>query len=301
MFPVLANVGPFTVSSLGVMFSLAFFCGSFRIWKKMKEEHFEDNDIFDGIFLSFFGGLIFSRLFFVLVNFPMFRFDFSKWISLTYSNGFSWMGFLIGTMIMLSIVAKKKKWDYWLVLDLSTYGVIISQILVSLGRFLDGSYYGEETNMFWGIRMPGLTGKRHPVVFYELLILIILIILVNWLEKRYRLFKWYQNKRGKANPGFLWLFYLGIFMIYQFIIDVLMDRTTVFGPFSSYQIFLMFGIIILGFIFWLRAGNELNLIDEERKEMKIIRPASNVPVKQLERREVGQKRFSRAKVGQDIK
>jgi len=303
MFPVILNIGSFTISSLGLMFSIAFFIGSFKIWQKMKEEHHEDNETFDLIFLSFFGGLILARLIYIFLNFNLFSFDLGKWINLAYSNNFSWLGFLLGLMWVVKVFSKKKKWDFWEILDFSVYGVVVGQIFVYVGKFLDCSFYGSVTNLPWGISIPGVEGMRHPISFYKTIILIFTLFVIKWLDKRYRLFVWYQNKRGKANPGFLWLSYLLIFAVFEFIFDVLMDSVRILGPFSSYQILLILFIFFVGFSFWLRAGNEFNLIDDDKSKdnLKVIRPASKNPVRTVEKREAKKKRFSRTKAGRDYK
>ena len=133
MFPVIAAIGPVTISSLGLFIALAFVLGGFGVWKKMKEEHYEDEDIFDLVFLSFFAGIIGARFFYGLFNFNQFGFNIKKWLNLAYSNQFSWLGVVLGLMYMINLVSKKKKWSYWEILDYSVLGVIGAQILVDLG------------------------------------------------------------------------------------------------------------------------------------------------------------------------
>jgi len=234
MFPVILSIGPVTVSSLGLFFALAFIFGGFSVWRKAKEEHYEDDDIFDAIFLAFFGGIVGARLLYVLLHFSDFGFSLAKWINLEYSNGFTWLGFLFGVMYVLRLVAKKKKWSFYEFADISVYGIITAHLLIRIGQFLDGSYVGSQTSLPIGLVFPGLEGRRHPLPLYEIAILLFIYFLIKWLDKHYRLFTWYQNSRGEANPGFLWLTYLAFFSLFQFLFDYMAVREPVFWMFSSY-------------------------------------------------------------------
>ncbi|MGI5827490.1 MAG: prolipoprotein diacylglyceryl transferase [Patescibacteria group bacterium] len=302
MFPVILAIGPITISSLGLFLTLAFFFGGFSVWRRAKEEHYEDDDIFDVIFLSFFGGIVGARLLHIFLNFPDFRFYLSRWFSLAYSNQFSWLGFLIGMMYVLFLLAKKRKWKFYEFADISVLGLISAQILLLIGQFLDGSYVGKQTGLPWGLEFPGLEGKRHPLPLYEIGILLVIYFLIKWLDKRYRLFSWYQNNRGEANPGFLWLTYLAIFSVSQFLIDYVSIRTTVFWIFSSYQIFLFFFILYIWLSFWVQAGNKISLPFQKKTSTaksetspEPIRP----PIAELKPR-ARERRFSRARAGKDV-
>ncbi len=298
---MIAAIGPFTISSLGLFLALAFFFGSFSIWQRAKEEHYEDNDIFDTIFLAFFGGIIGARLAYILLNFNDFGFDFGKWINLSYSNHLSWFGFLIGLMYLLRLVAKQKKWEFFHFADGAVFGVIVAQILLRVGQFLDGSYVGAMTSLPWGLVFPGIEGARHPLPLYEIMVMIGTYFLLRWFDKHYRLFSWYQDNRGEAQPGFLWLTYLTVFLISQFIFDFMSVRYPVFWVFTLYQVVLIVAFKLTLFTFWLRAGNKINLpsvsnplSSSEQEELVPIREPLVSPQPRNRPR-----RFSRARTGRD--
>ncbi len=257
MFPVILSIGSFTISSLGLFLFLAFFWGSFEIFRKMREEHFEDEEIFDLIFLGLFGGIIGARLLYILAHISDFGLNVIKWINLSINNQFLWLGFIIGMMYILRLVAKRRKYDFFGVLDLMVNGIITAQILVRIGQFLDGSYYGIITNLPWALKFPGIEGKRHPVQLYEIIILVIIQLLIKWLDKRYRLFKWYQDQRGEAKTGFLWLTYMFIFTLSQFYLDFLFERQTILPFLSIYQLIILGYLIFIMILFYLRAGKKI--------------------------------------------
>ncbi|NMB56707.1 prolipoprotein diacylglyceryl transferase [Candidatus Beckwithbacteria bacterium] len=300
MFPVLLALGPITISSLGFCIVLAFIFGSFLFWRKAKEEHLEDQDIFDLIFLCFFGGLVGSRLTYILLNFTDFGFNLGKWINLGFNNHFSWLGFLFGMMIMAKLITDKKKLDWFFVLDLATFSFIISQIIFRLGQFLDGSYLGLATDLPFGIYVPGLEVKTHPVAIYEIILLIMTYFLIKWFDNQYRLFTWYQDARGKANPGFLFLTYLLMFALIDFSLDFFMPQTWRLFIFSQNQMVLFFFMILVILGFYSRTGKDivpkfLTGIFSKKEELEPIRPAVSSPDQVLTENHRRIRRFERNK------
>jgi phosphatidylglycerol---prolipoprotein diacylglyceryl transferase len=275
---------------------------SFSIWKRAKDEHYEDNHIFDVIFLGIFGGIVGARLFYILFNFPDFGFRIGRWFNLAYSNQFSWLGFLLGFIYVVKIFAKKKKWDFFKFADLSVFGIIIAQVFIRFGQFLDGSYVGTQTNLPIGLNFPGIVGARHALSLYEIPIFVIAYFLIRWFDRHYRLFSWYQGDRGEARSGFLWQTYLTIYTSLQFFLDFLYERKTIFWIFSLRQILLFIVLFIIIIVFWMRAGNEFDLDKIKEKffkevdESQPIRP-THKPLESRER----PKRFLRAKAGKDAK
>lgn len=298
------SLGPITISSIGFFLFLSFLLGSFLFWRKAKEEHFDDADIFDLIFLTLIVGIIGARLFYILINLDKFGFNIGRWFNLNFDNGFSWLGFLIGYMYVLKGVCKHKKWNFFEIADLSVFGIVLGQIFYRFGQFLDGSYLGKTTNLPIGFIFPGQNIARHAVTLYEILFLIILYLILKKFEKSYRFFSWYQTDRGEARAGFLWLSYLLTLVGFNIGLDFLFEtRTLIFWVISLNQIILILILIAIIFTFWLRAGNEFNLskffnkfIPEEKENNKIIRPVSEKL--QLHERP---KRFLRTKAGTDAK
>ena len=210
MFPTLLQIGPLAVASLGVFLFLAFLTGSFFIWQKGREENFDADLLLDSLFLTAICAFIGARIVFWIFNFQGNigqLFNFSKY------PGFSFFGGLIGCLVLLAYFCKRQKWDFYKLLDVYVFGIIPAQILLRIGNFLDGSYYGRETAMLWGIKFPGLEKPVHPFSLYEILFLIGLFFLITKLERQYRLFEWYKDKRGQARPGFLFLTYLINFIL----------------------------------------------------------------------------------------
>jgi len=77
MIPTILQIGPIVISLLGVMTAMGFFFGSFFIWQRTREEHFDENSIMDGILLVSLVGLISARIWYVVFNWGQFERMFS--------------------------------------------------------------------------------------------------------------------------------------------------------------------------------------------------------------------------------
>ena len=89
MLPVLLDLKFIKIYVFGVFLVLAFFWGSFILWKNIRLTSQKEDEIFDALFFSLSGGLFFSRLFYVILNFDKFGFDFLKFILINGYPGLS--------------------------------------------------------------------------------------------------------------------------------------------------------------------------------------------------------------------
>lgn len=216
MFPTIFSFGPIAVSSLGLLTFLAFLTGLFLIWRRGKEEGLDEEKLLDVAFVGLIVGLILGRAFFILEHWPELGTDIGRWFDLKNFAGFSFFGGVAGAWLVLFLAAKDHKWNFWAVSDLAVFGVIWAQILVRLGQFLDGSFLGKPTNLPLGLSFPGVEESRFPVQPVAVAFLVLVYFWLKRLEKQYRLFVWYQDKRGEARPGFLVLTFMFVYGWFRF-------------------------------------------------------------------------------------
>ncbi len=208
MLPILFSIGPIKIYSYGFFISLAFLVGSFVVWKRAKEEAYDEEKIFDALVLTVLFALLGARGYFILLNFQNFGFNFLKWIWLTRYAGLCFHGGLLGGILGLFLFTRREKWDFWQTADIAVFGLVLGQAIGRIGCFLNGCCYGKPTNLFLGMKFAGLTERRHPTQLYEAILALLIFYLLLKLERRYRLFAWYKGKKDKAEPGFLALAYL---------------------------------------------------------------------------------------------
>lgn len=306
MFPTLLQIGPIAISSQGLFLALAFLVGSFLVWRKGREENFDLEPLMDAVFLASAAAFLGARILFVVFQ-PhkslALAFNFSKY------PGFSYFGALFAGVFLLRFFAHRRKWDFYKLSDVLVFGLLPAHILIRIGNFLDGSFYGRATSLPWGIRFPGLESKVHPLALYEIFFLIGLFFLIRKLERQYRLFEWYRNKRGEALPGFLFLSYLLFYSFFRFLIEFLKDSSLYWYGLGWEQWISMWLLVASLILFYKRSGKKVeDILFPIRKKLqkflanrrggKLEVLASAVP-KKRERRE--KRRFSHFKTGMEAK
>jgi phosphatidylglycerol---prolipoprotein diacylglyceryl transferase len=124
MLPVLLALGPITVSSFGFFLALAFLWGTFLVWRLARAWDLDGEKTLDLVLLTFFGGVVGARLFFISLNFDFFSEDFFRIILITKYPGLSFWGGLLGGWLTLAFMAKRLKQDLWQVADLASVGLL---------------------------------------------------------------------------------------------------------------------------------------------------------------------------------
>ncbi len=200
MLPVLFSIGKWPVSSFGVFLTLGFLVGVFLVWRLSRAWDLDEEKILDLTLLTFLGGLIGSRIYFVLEHLPIFLQDIFRIVLINKYPGFSFWGSFLGGWLSLVYFARAKKQDFWLLGDIAAVGFLGSLVLSDLGCFLGGCQVGIRSN-FLAVSMVGILGKRFPTQVLEAA-LFSFVLLKLWSEaSRFHL-------RGKILS--LALIYIGV-------------------------------------------------------------------------------------------
>lgn len=198
MLPVLLDLKFIKIYTFGVFLVLAFFWGSFMLWRLIRLTSFKEEEIFDGLFWSLAGGVFFGRLVYVILNFKDFGFSLFKFILINGYPGLSLYGSLLGGFltIFLYFVAKKIKVNE--AVDHFIPPVFLALGFGKLGSFFSGTEIGSKTKFWLAVKYVGFDGQRHITPFYEA----ILFFLAAYLA--YRLV--FEIRREKLIKGFNFLF-----------------------------------------------------------------------------------------------
>lgn len=175
MLPVLFSIGKFPISSFGFFLALAFLFGLFLAYRLARAWELDEEKILDLSLLTFFGGLIGARLYFILGYQEIFLTDFIKIFSLVRYPGLSFWGAFLGGFLTLYFFLKRSTLPIMTVLDIASVGVLGGLIIGSIGCFLGGCGLGIESN-FLGVKMVGTVGLRFPVQLLDALLLSLLLL-----------------------------------------------------------------------------------------------------------------------------
>ncbi|TSC86865.1 MAG: Uncharacterized protein G01um10147_740 [Microgenomates group bacterium Gr01-1014_7] len=170
MFPVLFSLGNLSVSSFGVFLALGFLLGIFLIWRLARAWDLDEEKVLDLTLLTLIGGLIGARIYFVLENFQFFSQHLFGILVIYKYPGFSFWGGIIGGVLTLYFLVRKKKDNFLQALDIASVGVVGALVLSDLGCFLGGCGVGAPNNLFFSVNMVGVLGKRFPVQVLEALL-----------------------------------------------------------------------------------------------------------------------------------
>ena len=244
MFPVLFAAGPFQLRTLSFFLILSFLLTAFLFWKKAKEEHYSEVQVFDGFLLSTLVGLLAGRAGYVISQLPVLGFSVFKWLDIfSYPGVNGPIGVIVAT-IYLYRYAQHHKWDAFEILDFWVLSISGGLGLGYVGLFFDGTSFGNATKQAWGMIFPGLLEPHQPVQLYFAVFFFILSWYLSRVEYKYRTFEWYRAGKKTAQTGFL----LSLFLILSSLFFLIM---TWFKPplFSVYSINIDRIASILGIVY----------------------------------------------------
>lgn len=176
MLPVLFSFGPIVVSSFGFFLAAGFLLATFLVWRLSRAWELDREKVLDLIILTFFGGFIGSRIFFVLIHPDQIPLSLSGVLLVNRYPGLSFWGGVLGGWLTLYFLVRRMKMDFWQVADIAAVGFLGGLILGDLGCFLGGCDVGSPTNLFFGVNMAGLIGKRFPIQAIEAVLALFLLV-----------------------------------------------------------------------------------------------------------------------------
>lgn len=173
MLPVLLDLGFIKIYTFGVFLVLAFLWSTFLLWKNVRLTSYKEDEVFDGVFLSLFGGLFVGRLVYVVLHFDKFGFDFFKFILINGYPGLSIYGILAGAIITFLLFAHYKKIKVSEIIDYAIPPLFIALGIGKLGSFFAGTEIGAKTTSFLALRYVNFDGARHLTPLYEAILFFI--------------------------------------------------------------------------------------------------------------------------------
>lgn len=203
MFPVLFQFGPITIYTLSIFIMIAFFLGSYVFWRKGREEHYPEDELFDVFLQATFWAIIWSRIGYIIFHFEQFGWQPFQWLNIFQAPGFAPLFGLLAGAWSLYRAAQKAKWDEYEVLDFGVLAVVGMMAVIWLGNFLAGAELGAPTQLPWGVQFPNLFDQRHPLQLYAFVSYAALFGYLFWAEAKYRTFSWYRARKDSAQSGFL--------------------------------------------------------------------------------------------------
>ena len=200
MLPVLLDIGPITIYSFGFFLALSYLVGTFVFWKLGKKQGYNEEKLLDLSIISLIAALAGGHLYFVALNFGLFRDDLVS-ILYVWQGGFAYHGSLAVVFLVASYFVIKWKWSYFQIADIASLAATASLIIGKVGTFFAGFDFGRVSSLPWSVQFPSLVGQRHPVQLYEALAYTAVFVLLYYLY--FRNLASSEMKSGKIFFSFL--------------------------------------------------------------------------------------------------
>lgn len=187
------------MSSFGVFLALGFLLGIFLIWRLARAWDLDEEKILDLTLLTFLGGLVGARLYFAVSHLQYFIVSPLNLILINKVPGFSFWGGLLGGWLVLTILSRRFKMDFWLLADIAAVGFLGGLILSDVGCFFGSCNVGIPSKAFFAVPMVGVIGKRWPLQIIESFLLALSLMKI-WSQATH------FHQRGKiVSLGFIYL------------------------------------------------------------------------------------------------
>lgn len=262
--PILFKLGPLTIGSYGVLLACAFMASFYMFNSQFAKNGYDVEIAWDIDFLAIFGGMVGSRLLFIIENFSEFI---SNPIPFIFSTtGFSVLGGYILAFVLCAIRMRMAKIKFLTAADMVSPGLAIGYAVGRLGCLVSGDgCYGIPTHSSLGMSFSNgivstLSAKNpnlvqyfkhifpgeaipkdifvHPTPMYESISQFILFFLLLFP-------KW------KIGPGNRFAFFLCWFGTSRFLVEFIRLNPKYMWGLTDHQfiaaLFVLIGLCILGY------------------------------------------------------
>jgi phosphatidylglycerol---prolipoprotein diacylglyceryl transferase len=209
------HLGPVTVQTFGICFALAFVAAGLVFGKRLKEIGKPVDWAYEAVIYALVGGLIGSRLYYVVENYDQVKHDFFG--HLFSGSGLVWYGGAIGGAIGVIIWAYRRGMLNLVLLDISSVPLAVGYAVGRIGCQVSGDGdYGRSWDGPWAMAYPHGTVPTHhavqPTPIYETLAMGLVAYALWRLRDRFR-------------PGILFALYLILSGVERLLVEFLRRNT----------------------------------------------------------------------------
>lgn len=191
MFPILFQIGPFTIYSFGVLMALGFYVAAEISAAEFARRGGDREAMWNFLVWVFLAGLVGSKLLSVASDPAAFFTD--PVHQVLSGSGFVWYGGLIGGVLAALLLSRSYKIRFLLVAECTAMGLAIGQAIGRIGCHVSGDGdWGIESTLPWAVAYenaiigwdypPGVT--VHPTPLYEAAAYTLVFVVLFRLRKR---------------------------------------------------------------------------------------------------------------------
>src|SRR5690606_3724299 len=147
---------------------------------------FSEDDLIDVLLWAIPISIIGARIYYVAFMWDSYRGNIKEMFNIR-GGGLAIHGALIAAVIVAIVFCKKRKVNFWQLLDICAPSIILGQAIGRWGNFINQEAYGTPTELPWGIMINGQ--KVHPTFLYESI----------WDFAIFIYLMWYRKNKSKVN------------------------------------------------------------------------------------------------------
>ena len=173
MYPVLIKIGPLTIHTYGFLIAIGFVIALLLAVRQAKKTGFPHESIVDIGFYVLIAGIIGSRIFFVMTNWPYYK-NHPVDIVKIWEGGLVFYGGMLFALPAAIWYAKRKGLHLWSTADIWAPSIAIGHAIGRLGCFCAGCCYGTPAkDIPWAVTFTDpeslaiLGVPLHPSKLYE--------------------------------------------------------------------------------------------------------------------------------------
>ena len=233
------HLGPLTLQTFGICFALGFLAAGALIARRLGELGKPVDWAYEMAFAALVGGLVGSRLDYVLQNWDRASDDLLG--SFFSGSGLVWLGGVVGGALGVILWARWRGFLEPRMFDLAAPALALGYAIGRVGCQLSGDGdYGTATDMWWGMAYPEGTVSTlqevHPTPVFETLAMGLVALLLWQLRDRFR-------------PGGLFALYLVLAGVERLLIELIRRNDDVLLGLTQAQLFSV--AMVLGGLYWL--------------------------------------------------
>lgn len=205
MHPVLFTIGDFSFRFYGLMIAIGTLLGYWFVTTKKKDIALTDDDLLDLLLWLIIMCIIGAKIVFILTHNPLYYIQNPK--DILSGSGLSFIGIVIFGLGTAWFYAKKKKVNFFALLDIVSPAVMIGYTIGRIGCFLNGCCFGLPTESWIGFRFIAVDPyPRYPTQLFIAAGALISFFILIWI---------YKNKKsnGKVFGWFLVLYSIVTFVV----------------------------------------------------------------------------------------
>jgi phosphatidylglycerol:prolipoprotein diacylglycerol transferase len=243
MNPVAFKLFGLEVRWYGILISVGVIIGTILALRESKRIGIEEDTLIDLLLYAIPISLLGARAYYVIFSWDYYKNDLIQIFNFR-GGGLAIHGAIIAGIIVVVVFCRKRKVDFWEIVDICAPSLILGQAIGRWGNYINQEAYGRPTNLPWGIIIDGV--KVHPTFLYESIgdFLVFLFLL------------WYRKNKSKV-PGEVFLLYLILYSAIRFFIEGLRTDSLMMGSIRVAQLVSIIGIVAASFYFIKRRKEKL--------------------------------------------